>query len=38
VALVGGLELHLAGGGELEALLGAALGLHLGHFGFPSIS
>src|SRR5215475_9573337 len=25
---------HLAGGGEREALLGAALGLHLGHFHF----
>src|SRR5262249_48703091 len=24
---------HLAGAGDLEALLGAALGLHLGHFG-----
>ena len=37
VALVGRLEFHLAGGRELEALLGAALGLHLGHFLCPSI-
>src|ERR1700760_2708037 len=32
VTLVGRLELHLAGRGQREALLGAALGLHLGHF------
>src|SRR5215813_11502684 len=36
--LVGRLEFDLAGGRELEALLGAALRLHLGHFHFPSIS
>src|SRR6185369_7344887 len=32
VTLVGRLELDLAGRGQREALLGAALGLHLGHF------
>lgn len=32
MALIGGLELDLAGRGELEALFGAALRLHLGHF------
>src|SRR4028118_369104 len=32
VALAGDPMLHLAGGGELEALLDAALGLELGHF------
>src|SRR5687768_6439369 len=32
VALAGDSVLHLAGGGELEALLDAALGLELGHF------
>src|SRR5687767_10353713 len=31
VALVGLVALHLAGAGEAEALLGAAVGLHLGH-------
>src|SRR5258708_13872455 len=34
VALTRRVHPHLAGGGEREALLGAALGLHLGHFGF----
>jgi hypothetical protein len=33
VALAGHAMLHLAGGGDLEALLDPALGLHLGHFG-----
>src|SRR3989344_5194212 len=33
VALASDAVLHLAGGGELEALLDAALGLQLGHFG-----
>jgi len=32
VALAGDAVLDLAGGGELEALLDAALGLELGHF------
>src|SRR5688572_3715927 len=32
VALAGDSMLHLAGGGELEALLDAALRLELGHF------
>src|SRR5438477_9180455 len=38
VALARGVHPHLAGGGEREALLGAALGLHLGHFGFLGMS
>src|SRR5215467_9775457 len=38
VALARGIHPHLAGGGEREALLGAALGLHLGHFGFLGVS
>ncbi|KAG5727295.1 hypothetical protein E4T56_gene8697, partial [Termitomyces sp. T112] len=32
VTLAGDAMLHLAGGGDLEALLHTALGLHLGHF------
>src|SRR3546814_5082626 len=32
VTLAGDAVLHLAGGGELEALLHTALGLQLGHF------
>src|SRR3954469_22980218 len=32
VALAGDSMLHLAGGGELEAFLDAALGLQFGHF------
>ena len=32
MALAGGTRLDLAGRGDLEALLGRRLGLHLGHF------